>query len=301
MFQSRKNFQTAPSFRTLLLTAITIAFFAANSLLARRALRAGEIDAGSFTAIRIGAGAAVLLLLMKFRPEGLDAARNHGSLRAALALFAYAGTFSFAYLSLSAGTGALVLFAAVQMTMLGMGIAGGERPWPLEWAGLSLALAGLVYLVFPGLTAPSPSGVALMFLSGAAWGYYSLAAKGAGDPIAATAGNFARAVPLAGASFVIFAVAGKAQASWTGIALAAASGAIASALGYALWYIVLKHLRTTHAAIVQLTVPPIAAAAGVILLGERLTWRLVLASGAILGGVCLALLGRPVSQRPQDD
>jgi drug/metabolite transporter (DMT)-like permease len=281
-----------PSIRTLLLTSITMTFFAANSLLARFALRTGEIDAAGFTAVRIVAGAAALLLLMSFRREGIGAIRRHGSLAAASALFTYALAFSFAYLSLNAGAGALVMFATVQMTMLGIGIAGGERPQPAEWTGLALAFAGLVYLVSPGITAPSPLGVSLMILSGAAWGYYSLAARGVSSPLAATAGNFSRAAPLAAATLILVSLAGHLHATWFGVAFAAASGAVTSGLGYALWYAALKDLRPSRAAIVQLTVPVLAAAAGVILLGERFTWRLALASAAILGGVALAILGR---------
>ena len=269
-----------------------MAFFAANSLLARLALRAGEIDGGSFTAVRIVSGAAALALVTSFRREGIAAARRHGSLRAALALFSYAITFSYAYLSLNAGTGALVLFAAVQITMLGMGIARGERPRPSEWIGLAVAFGGLVYLAFPGLSAPSTIGVLLMAIAGAAWGYYSLAARGVRSPIAATAGNFARAVPLAAGALILVCGIGQPHASWPGIGLAAASGAVTSGLGYAIWYVALQDLRASLAAIVQLTVPVLTAAAGLILLGEQLTWRLGLASGAILGGVALALLGK---------
>ena len=289
--QPRIN-QAAPSVRTLLLTSVTMTFFAANSLLARFALRAGEIDAAGFTAVRIVAGSAALLLLMNFRPEGIAAARGHGSLRAAVALFTYAFTFSFAYLSLNAGAGALIMFAAVQMTMLGIGIARGERPRPAEWIGLIVAFGGLVYLVSPGMTAPSTIGVGLMLVSGAAWGYYSLAARDVRSPIAATAGNFTRAAPLAAGALGVIWRLGHVHASWFGIGLAAASGAVTSGLGYALWYFTLRGLRTSLAAIVQLTVPVLAATAGVILLGERFTWRLALASAAILGGVALALLQR---------
>jgi drug/metabolite transporter (DMT)-like permease len=265
-------------------------FFAANSLLARLALRTAEIDGATFTAVRIIAGAAALLLLTSFRPGGIGAVRRHGSLPSAFALFTYAITFSFAYRSLDAGTGSLVLFAAVQMTMLGLGIASGERPQPSEWTGLAVAFGGLIYLVSPGITAPSPIGFSLMTVAGAAWGYYSLAARKVSSPIAATAGNFTRAAPLAAASLIVIWQVGHPHASWFGVGLAAASGAVTSGLAYALWYVVLKNLRSSLAAIVQLTVPVLAAAAGVILLGEQLTWRLVLASGAILGGVALALL-----------
>ena len=273
-----------------------MAFFAANSLLARSALRSGEIDAGSFTAIRIGAGAAALALLARFRREERSAGRQ-SSVRAALALYSYAITFSYAYLLLNAGTGALVLFGAVQMTMLGHGIAGGERPRSWEWIGLAVAFGGLVYLAFPGLAAPSTIGVLLMAVSGTAWGYYSIAAKGVRSPIAATAGNFARAVPLVAGTLLVIWVVGQPHASWTGVGVAATSGAVTSGLGYAIWYVALKDLRTSLAAIVQLTVPVLTAAAGMILLGEQLTWRVVLASGAILGGVGLALLGKTSAAR----
>ena len=266
-------------------------FFAANSLLARLALRSGKIDAASFTAVRIIAGAATLVLLTSFLREGIGGVYRHGSLRAAFALFGYAIAFSFGYLSMDAGSGALVLFAAVQMTMLGIGVARGERPRLLEWTGLAVALGGLLYLVSPGVTAPSAIGVSLMAVSGAAWGYYSLAARDAGSPIAATAGNFTRAIPLAAGALIVTWGIGHPHASWSGIGLATTSGAVTSGIAYALWYVALKDLRTSIAAIVQLTVPVIAAVAGVILLGEQLTWRLALASGAILGGVALALLG----------
>ncbi|MCH8269183.1 MAG: DMT family transporter [Acidobacteria bacterium] len=284
--------QIASSLRTVLLTAVTMTFFAANSLLARFALREGEIDGGSFTAVRIFAGAVALVLLVAVRRGGLAALRGNGSVGAALALFGYAITFSFAYLSLDAGVGALILFAAVQITMIAVGIVRGEQPGPSEWIGLTLAFGGLVYLVSPGLTAPSPAGVTLMAASGAAWGCYSLAAKGVRSPIAATAGNFARAAPMAAGALVVIWWTGQPHASWTGLRLAAISGAFTSGLGYAIWYITLKDLSTTRAAIVQLTVPVLAAAAGVILLGEQMTLRLVLASAAILGGVALALLGK---------
>ncbi|MEO8028676.1 MAG: DMT family transporter [Bryobacteraceae bacterium] len=278
--------------RTLLLTAVTMSFFAANSLLARLALRGGEIDGATFTAVRIGAGAVALAILVAFRRQGIGAIRGNGSLRAAFALFSYAIAFSFAYTALSAGTGALVLFGAVQITMLGVGIARGERPPPAEWLGLAFALGGLAYLVSPGLTAPSPGGVALMAASGIAWGYYSLAAKGVQSPIAATAGNFVRAAPMAGAALLILWMSGRTQTSASGLALATVSGAVTSGLGYVLWYLALERLPSSRAAIVQLTVPVIAAVAGVVLLGEPPTFRLLFAAMAILGGVALALLSK---------
>ncbi|MGC4055272.1 MAG: DMT family transporter [Paludibaculum sp.] len=278
--------------KTIALTALTMLFFAANSLLARFALRSGEIDAGSFTAIRIGAGAAALALIVRLRRGGSGMDGRHGSVPAGAALFGYAIAFSYAYLLLNASTGALVLFAAVQLTMLGSGIARGEHPNTEEWSGLALAFGGLVYLVFPGLSAPAPAGVLLMAFSGIAWGFYSIAAKGVQSPVAATAGNFARAVPMAAGTLAALWVFGRPHVTWTGAGVAALSGAITSGLGYALWYTALKDLRTSVAAIVQLTVPLLTAAFGVVLLGEQLTLRLVVASAAILGGVALALMGK---------
>lgn len=284
--------RTTPSLRTLSLTMVAMTFFAANSLLARRALREGEIDAGSFTAVRIFAGTAMLALIATGRQGGISAIRNNGSLRAALALCCYAITFSFAYLSLDAGTGALILFGAVQITMLAVGIVHGERPQLLEWIGLCLAFGGLVYLVSPGLTAPSPFGVASMAASGAAWGCYSLAAKRIRAPTAATAGNFARATPMAAVTLAVIWATLPTHASWIGLGLATISGALTSGVGYVIWYTALKGLRTSRAAIVQLTVPVVSAGAGVLLLDEQMTWRLVLASLSVLGGVALALLGK---------
>ncbi|MBN9661017.1 MAG: DMT family transporter [Acidobacteria bacterium] len=284
--------QPVTSLRTVVLTALTMVFFAANSLLARFALRSGAIDAGSFTTIRIGAGAVALALIVGMGRPHAESGRRHGSLRAGLALFGYALAFSYAYLLLNAGTGALVLFAAVQMTMLGGGIAHGEHPSAAEWSGLALAFGGLIYLVFPGLTAPSPAGVALIAASGACWGFYSMAARGVRSPVQATAGNFVWALPLAAGTQLVIWAFGRHHATWLGAGLAAVSGAVTSGLGYALWYTALKELRTSAAAIVQLTVPVLTATAGVLLLGEQLTGRLVLASAAILGGVALALTGK---------
>jgi drug/metabolite transporter (DMT)-like permease len=280
------------SFRTILLTATTMVFFAANSLLARLALRDGEIDGGSFTAVRIAAGAAVLSLLVSLRTEGLSSLRHHGSWGAAAALFGYAIAFSLAYLWLEASTGALILFASVQITMTTAGLLRGERPHATEWAGLALALSGLVYLLSPGLTRPSPAGALLMTVSGFAWGCYSLAARTARSPTIATAGNFVRATSMAAVALVAVWATGRAHAGAAGLELAIVSGGVTSGLGYVIWYMALRDLTATRAAIAQLTVPVIAAAAGVLLLQEPMTWRLVLAGAAILGGVALALSGR---------
>ena len=280
--------------RTALLTTVTMISFAANSILARLALRQGEIDAGTFTAVRIVSAAVGLALVLGFSGEKLSTLRGHGSWRAASALFVYAAAFSFAYLSLEAGTGALILFAAVQITMISVGIKRGERPLPSEWIGLAMALGGLAYLVSPGLAAsPAPPliGATLMAVSGMAWGFYSLAAKGARSPVAATASNFTRAAPMAVAILIGVWVAERPRASWLGLELALISGAITSGLGYVIWYMALRGLTASRAAIIQLTVPVLAAFAGVLFLAEQMTLRLALAGAAILGGVALALVG----------
>jgi len=267
-------------------------FFAANSVLARLALRANEIDAGTFTLVRILAGALALTALLCARSRGWELLRSDGSTRTAAVLFVYAITFSLAYVSLSAGMGALILFAAVQITMMTVALLRGERPGHSEWAGLVVAFAGLVYLVFPGLTAPSPAGAALMGVSGAGWGLYSVAARGVRSPTAATTGNFVRAAPLAALAWLIVWLRGQSHATLNGLALATISGALTSGYGYIIWYTALKSLSTSRAAIAQLTVPALAAAAGVVFLGERMSWRLAIASVAILGGIAMAVFGK---------
>ncbi|MEX2303877.1 MAG: DMT family transporter [Bryobacterales bacterium] len=283
--------QPGHSLRTILLTALTMVCFASNSLLARLALRENEIDGATYTAVRIFAAALMLFLVVGARGRALATLRENGSWTGAAVFAGYAIVFSFAYVSLSAGVGALILFAAVQITMITVGVIRGERPRPPEWIGLALALGGLVYLVSPGLAAPSIYGAALMTLSGVAWACYSLAAKGIRSPIAETAGNFARGVPLGAAMLLVVWLVSQPRASWTGLALAVVSGAVTTGLGCAIWYTTLKELTTTQAAIVQLTVPLIAALAGAALLGEQLTWRLAISATVILGGVALALLG----------
>jgi drug/metabolite transporter (DMT)-like permease len=276
--------------RIALLTAVALIAFAANSLLCRLALAGREIDAASFTAIRIASGAVVLALLAGRRDGGALRAGSWGS---AAALFVYAAPFSFAYLELGAGPGALILFAAVQTTMLGVAIAGGERPRPAVWIGLAIALGGLVALAAPGATAPDPLAAALMAAAGAAWGVYSLRGRrAAGAPLAATAGNFVRAAPMAIALAAVAAAVAPVAITPRGAGLAIASGALASGAGYALWYAALRGLAAAEAAVVQLLVPVIAAAGGVALLGEIVSVRLALAAAAILGGVGLAIRGR---------
>lgn len=273
--------------RIVLLTALAMLAFAGNSLLCRIALRDTAIDAASFTAIRIGSGALVLALLLRSRGARPTAG---GSWLAALALFSYAAFFSFAYRELSAATGALLLFGAVQMTMMGFGLFAGERVGGIKLAGLVLALGGLVALLLPGLAAPPIAGAALMAAAGISWGVYSILGKSLGEPIAATGGNFMRALPFAAA----LALAGMNQSSMDlrGVLYAVLSGAITSGLGYVIWYAALPSLKSTQAAIVQLSVPAIAALGGALLLAEPITERLLLASAAILGGIALTTMGK---------
>jgi len=276
-----------PALATGLLTALAMAAFAANSLLCRIALRQDLIDPASFGALRLAAGALVLVAVMR------GPARMKGDWRAAALLFLYVACFSFAYLRLAAGSGALILFGAVQLTMFAAGLRAGERCGGAGWLGLGLALGGLAGLLLPGVAAPSAGGAVLMALAGIAWGGYSLRGRGAGDPLAATAGNFVRATPLGIALWLAWAAQADAQnalhADARGVALALASGAITSGLGYVVWYAALRRLTALRAASVQLSVPLIAAGGGVLLLDEAFTLRLALAAAAILGGIALVL------------
>jgi drug/metabolite transporter (DMT)-like permease len=263
--------------------------FAANSVLCRLALGGGAIDAASFTTVRLGSGAFTLFILYRLT-AGDTRASSHGSWFAALMLFGYAVTFSFAYLSLTTATGALVLFGMVQLTMVLGALYTGERPTILEWAGLGIAVMGLVYLMRPGLSAPPLFGALLMGLAGIAWGAYSLRGRGSNAPLGDTAMNFVRALPFA----VVVSLIWLPSAHFTtpGVLLAGASGAVASGCGYAIWYKALRGLTATRAAAIQLSVPLIAALGGVVFMGEILSSRLVLAAALILGGVGLNIFGR---------
>jgi drug/metabolite transporter (DMT)-like permease len=276
--------------QTTVLTAVAMLAFAANSLLCRLALQRGEIDPVSFAGIRLVSGAIMLAVIVRFRSE--RPAPGHADWLAAAMLFAYVAFFSFAYLTLSAGTGALILFGAVQLTMFSVGLRSGEKFGSVAWLGLALAVAGLVYLVSPGVAAPPLVGAALMAIAGVAWGVYSLRGRGVADPLTATAGNFARAAPLAlllSASFIINA---RAYANEAGIALAIASGALTSGIGYVIWYAALSKLSAMRAATVQLSVPLIAAFGGVAFLSEAITPRLAAASATILGGIAMVLISK---------
>jgi drug/metabolite transporter (DMT)-like permease len=274
--------------RIALLTLLAMLAFAGNSLLCRAALQGTRIDAASFTALRVASGALVLWLIVRARDgAGREAA---GSWLSALALFAYAATFSYAYLGLTAATGALLLFGAVQATMIGVGLWRGERLRPWQLLGLATAMGGLLGLLLPGISAPPPAAAALMVGAGVAWGVYSLRGKGRGDPIRVTAGNFVRATVFA--AILCVATLASASLDLAGGLYALASGAITSGLGYAIWYTALPRLKATHAATVQLSVPVLAAIGGMVLLGEAPTLRLLLASVAVLGGIAMVIVER---------
>lgn len=274
-----------PYTRVVLLTLLALVAFAGNSLLCRAALAHTQIDAASFTTIRLVSGAVVLWALVALR-QGEHSGR--GNWLSALALFVYAAGFSFAYIQLNTGIGALILFGAVQTSMIAFGLWRGERFSLWQWLGLLLACAGLIGLLLPGLSAPPLSGALLMLAAGVAWGVYSLRGKGAGDPLAVTSGNFIRATPMA----LLLSVLLFKQASLesAGVWYALLSGVLTSGIGYAIWYTALPLLKATTAATVQLSVPVLAALGGVLLLQEPLTLRLLLASLAILGGIALVVL-----------
>jgi drug/metabolite transporter (DMT)-like permease len=271
--------------RIFILTLLAMIAFAGNSLLCRAALKQTSIDAASFTFIRVFSGAAALWLIMKMRGAAWKEAGNWSS---ALALFAYAAAFSFAYNSLSAGTGALLLFGAVQATMILWGFRRGERLHTIQIVGLVVAVTGLVVLLLPGLSAPPLSGSILMLVAGVAWGIYSLRGKVEKNPVSSTAGNFLRAVPLA--AIVSIMLLPWARLDRPGIGYAVISGAIASGLGYVIWYAALSDLRAASAATVQLSVPVLAATGGILLLGEPITLRYLFASIAVLGGIALVVI-----------
>jgi drug/metabolite transporter (DMT)-like permease len=272
---------------TVTLTGLALVAFAANSLLCRMALGGELIDPVSFTSLRLLSGAIILVPVSQLVAEPRPAFERIGSWGSGLALFGYAILFSLAYGSLDTGMGALILFGTVQATMIGSGLRSGERPEPVEWVGLVVALGGLLYLVSPGVSAPDPLGALLMVTAGIAWGVYSLRGKGTATPVLATTGNFVRTVPMAAvASLVAFSWA---HVGWGGIFLAVASGSLTSGVGYVVWYRALRGLTTVRAAIVQLFVPVLAAFGGVILLVEQVSFRLVVASILIVGGVLMAI------------
>jgi drug/metabolite transporter (DMT)-like permease len=278
---------------TPLLVLLAMMAFAANSLLCRLALKNTLIDAGTFSAIRLVSGALVLWLIVGYK-HGVRWPK--GSWWSALALFAYAAGFSYAYVALPAATGALVLFSAVQLTMIGYGLYAGERFRAVQWLGFFMAFAGLVALLSPSLEAPPLRSSVLMVGAGMAWGVYSLRGKRLGPPTLATAGNFLRSVPFA----LVLVLMMREQIAFElgGVLLAVASGVVASGLGYAIWYAALPHIKASSAATVQLSVPVLATLGGVALLGEPITLRIVICSVAILSGIAI-VIRKPKSNSPQ--
>jgi len=275
--------------KTVIFTGLALIAFAANSVLCRLALGEEAIDASSFTVIRLLSGATVLLTIISIN-RNKTSLPTKGSWSASLMLFLYAITFSFAYITLDTGTGALILFGSVQITMILLSLISGTRLHITEWAGIAVAFTGFVYLILPGVTAPSTIGFLLMTIAGIAWGIYTLMGRGSKNPLMDTAYNFLRTIPLV---IILVIVAIKtAHYSFEGILFAALSGGIASGIGYTIWYIALGGLSATQAAVVQLLVPVIAALGGVIFVSEIVTLRLIVSATIILGGILMVVLGR---------
>ncbi len=272
------------------LTALAMLGFAGNSLLCRLALTQTTIDPASFTAIRLVSGALMLWLLAQRRGHEMWHAGNWGS---ALALFFYAAGFSFAYQGVSAASGALLLFGAVQLTMIGFGLYRGERLNACQVLGLLIALGALIGLLLPGLSTPMPFPAALMISAGIAWGLYSVRGRGAQNSTWVTAGNFIRTVPAAVVLMMMSISSVKLDLAGAGYGVVC--GALTSALGYVIWYTALPSLRATTAAVVQLSVPVLATLGGAAILGEPMTQRVLLASAALLSGMALVIVGRRVS------
>ena len=280
--------------KVILLTALALTAFAANAVLCRLALDSGAIDPTSFTTIRLLSGAFVLALIFQFTKQSEGVSKPQGSWISAINLTLYAITFSFGYLSVSSGTGALILFGAVQVTMLLAALKSGEKMKIHQWGGFAIAVAGLIYLVSPGVSAPDMKGAILMIISGITWAFYSLAGKSATTPIAMTAGNFLRAALLSLPIAIFF--LDSQNYNQTGVILALTSGIITSGIAYIIWYRALALLSTTKAAILQLLVPPLASLGGVLFISEQFTTRLLIASILILGGVILSVLNGKASQ-----
>jgi drug/metabolite transporter (DMT)-like permease len=275
--------------RTPLFTVFALVAFAANSVLCRLALGERAIDAASFTSIRLLSGALVLMGILWFsRRENRPSTR--GSWPASLMLFSYALTFSFAYITLDAATGSLILFSSVQITMILLSMIAGNRLQGFEWLGVAVAFIGFLYLVLPGVTTPSVIGFSLMTVAGISWAIYTLKGRGSVSPLSDTAHNFARTIPLV--VVLIALTIQRAQLSPKGVLLATISGGLTSGIGYTVWYLALGGLTATQAAVVQLSVPVIAALGGVIFLAEQISLRLVLSAVLILGGILMVILGR---------
>jgi drug/metabolite transporter (DMT)-like permease len=289
LLESRPVPEKVNGLRTLASTVVALVAFAANSVLCRVALGESAIDAASFSTIRLASGAS-MLWLTSTALAGKAPRKQYGDWTSASLLFLYAVPFSYAYVTLSTGSGALILFGSVQAAMILNALLSGEGPLVSEWLGLFAAVTGLVYLLFPGLSAPPFVGSALMAVAGISWGLYSLRGRRSEDPVRVTTGNFVRSVPfVAVLSLVMWrstSVSGK------GALLALLSGALTSGGGYVVWYQALRGLTATRAAIVQLSVPVLAAIGGVVFLSETITPRLLVSTFIILGGVGLAIVSR---------
>lgn len=269
--------------------------FAGNSIICRLALRDSAIDPASFTAIRLFSGAATLLLIFSLTRRG-QSLRAHGGWISALMLFLYAICFSYAYISLSAGAGALILFGFVQATMIIIGVWSGDRPSIVEWLGWSVAFGGLVWLVLPGVEAPEPGGASLMAIAGIAWGIYSVRGRAETDALASTAANFTLSLVMVLIFAIVVATFSGTDVSGRGVFLAVLSGTLTSGIGYVIWYAALDYLSSMQAALVQLSVPAIATAGGVVLLAESLSFRFLVSSALVLGGIGLALVRKSPQQ-----
>ena len=275
--------------KTIIFTGLALIAFAANSVLCRLALGEGAIDASSFTIIRLLSGAIVLLAIIRIN-RNKTGSSTKGSWSASLMLFLYAITFSFAYITLDTGTGALILFGSVQITMILLSLISGNRLHITEWAGVTIAFAGFVYLILPGVTTPSTIGFLLMTVAGIAWGIYTYKGRGSKSPLMDTAYNFLRTIPIV--IILVIVTIKYANYSSEGVLLAVLSGGIASGIGYTIWYIALGGLSTMQAAVLQLLVPVIAAFGGVIFVSEAITLRLTVSATIILSGILIVVLGR---------
>jgi len=284
------------AFKVFLYTSIALIAFAGNSVLCRLALGDEAIDAASFTSIRLLSGIVVLLAIFGFMNRGKTNIAK-GSWKGAFFLFAYAITFSYGYITLETGIGALVLFGSVQISIILINMFKGNKLHAMEWLGTFVAFAGFVYLIFPSLATPSAVGFGLMTMAGVAWGFYTLAGKGSNNPLGDTTYNFLRTLPFV--LILVLFTFNDASLSTEGIWLAILSGSLASGIGYAIWYVALGSLSAIQAAVVQLLVPVIAAVGGVVFASEEITMRLVIASIVVLGGIMIVILGKQVLARAQ--
>lgn len=274
---------------TVFLTGLALIAFAANSVLCRLALGNGTLDASSFTGIRLLSGAFTLFIIISLK-GGSKEASSKGSWTAGLVLFLYAITFSYAYLSVDTGTGALILFGSVQITMIMLSLVSGTRLHLIEWSGVIIAFTGFIYLILPDITTPSVNGFILMTVSGISWGIYTLKGRSSKNPLMDTTYNFLRTIPFV-ALLAIFTMQNMNYSS-EGIILALISGAITSGVGYTIWYIALGGLSSTQAAVLQLSVPVIAAIGGVLFVSEEITTRLIISAVIVLSGILMVVLGK---------